>query len=103
MSSPYLALPLGSLPGDRDRSTAREHDRFLSSGLVSDGVRRVVLESWQRSRASGVDADGVLPPVDLTDGELEDYRAAHPLAAVMPVIRRLLVDDAVDCDLLVAV
>ena len=63
MSSPYLALPLGTAAGDRDRSTARDHDRFLSSGLVSDGVRRVVLESWQRSRASGVDADGVLPPV----------------------------------------
>lgn len=103
MSSPYLALPLGTAAGERDRSTARDHDRFLSSGLVSDGVRRVVLESWQRSRASGVDADGVLPPVELTDEELDDYRNAHPLAAVMPVIRRLLVDDAVDCDLLVAV
>jgi transcriptional regulator of acetoin/glycerol metabolism len=103
MSSPYLALPLGAQPGDRDRRTARDHDRFLSSGLVSDGVRRVVLESWQRSRASGVNADAVLPPVELTDDELEDYRDAHPLAPVMPVIRRLLVDDAVDCDLLVAV
>jgi len=103
MSSPYLALPLGTRAKERSRSVARAHEGFVAHGLVSDGVRRVVLESWQRSRASGVDPDGVLPPVDLTDDELETYRDAHPLASVMPVVRRLLVEDAVDCDLLVAV
>ena len=103
MSSPYLALPLGTRAKERSRSVARAHEGFVAHGMVSEGVRRVVLESWQRSRASGVDPDGVLPPVDLTDDELGAYREAHPLASVMPVIRRLLVEDAVDCDLLVAV
>ena len=37
------------------------------------------------------------------DAALPDYRAAHPLAAVMPVIRRLLIDPATDSGLLVAV
>ena len=103
MSSPYLALPFGTQPGDRDRSVARDHEGFVTGGRVSDGVRRVVLESWQRSLHSGVDPDSVLPPVELTDDELESYRSAHPLAAIMPVVRRLLVDDAIDFDLLVAV
>ena len=103
MSSPYLALPHGTRAKERSRSVARAHEGFVSHGRVSEAVRRVVIESWQRSRASGVDPDGVLPPVDLTDDELETYRSAHPLASVMPVVRRLLVEDAVDCDLLVAV
>jgi transcriptional regulator of acetoin/glycerol metabolism len=103
MSSPYLALPLGSQPQDLSRSVARAHAGFVTSGLVSGAVRKVVQDSWRRSRATGVDPDSVLPPVDLEGEALEDYRDAHPLAAVMPVIRRLLVDDAVDCDLLVAV
>jgi hypothetical protein len=36
----------------------------------------------------------VLPTVDLLDAEREDYRLAHPLAGVMPLSRRLLIDDA---------
>jgi hypothetical protein len=87
MSSPYLALPLGTEAKQRSRSVARAHEGFVAHGRVSEAVRRVVLESWQRSRASGVDPDGVLPPVDLTDDELEAYRDAHQLASVMPVIR----------------
>lgn len=66
-------------------------------------MRDVVLDSWRRSQQSGVDPDGSLPPVDLVDDELDDYRAAHPLASIVPVVRRLLVDDAVECDLLVAI
>jgi hypothetical protein len=63
----------------------------------------VVAESWNRSRANGIDPDGSLPPVDLLDDELDEYRNSHPLAAIMPVVRRLLVEDADDCDLLVAI
>ena len=68
-----------------------------------DAVRSVVLDSWRRSLGSGVDPDGVLPPVDLLDDDLLAYRAAHPLAPVMPVIRRLLVEDAEVDQMIVAV
>jgi transcriptional regulator of acetoin/glycerol metabolism len=37
------------------------------------------------------------------DDALEVWRQSHPLASVMPVIRRLLVEDASDAGLLVAV
>ena len=36
------------------------------------------------------DPDGAPPPVDLLDDDLEAHRAGHPLAPVLPVIRRLL-------------
>ncbi|MDP9467556.1 MAG: GAF domain-containing protein, partial [Chloroflexota bacterium] len=42
-------------------------------------------------------------PVELVDDELERWRSSHPLAPVLPVIRRLLVDDAIEAGLLVGV
>ena len=69
---------------------------------IARRVRPVVLDSWSRCLGSGVDPDGSTPPVELVDDDLLAYRAAHPLAAVMPVIRRLLVQDAVDDRMIVA-
>src|SRR4051794_6594455 len=66
-------------------------------------VRSVIRESWRRSLGSGVDPDGVAPPVELLDDDLIAYREAHPLASVMPVIRRLLVQDAEADRMIVAV
>jgi hypothetical protein len=66
-------------------------------------VRSVVWDSWRRSLGSGVDPDGAPVPVDLLDDDLLAYRAAHPLATVMPVIRRLLVADAEVDQMIVAV
>ena len=66
-------------------------------------MRLVVRDSWRRSLGSGVDPDGGAPPVDLLDDDLLAYREAHPLAPVMPVIRRLLVEDAEDDRMIVAV
>ncbi len=103
MPSPWLALPAGSDPAALARAVADAHDDFVATGTSRWRVRDVVFDSWRRSKDSGVDPDRSLPPVDLLDDALEAYRAAHPLADVMPVIRRLLVDDAVDSDLLVAV
>ncbi|MGE3813140.1 MAG: GAF domain-containing protein [Candidatus Nanopelagicales bacterium] len=102
MTNPWVALPSGSDARDAARSLARAHSGFLI-GDVPGGVRDVVLDSWRRSRAVGLDPDSALAPVDLLDDDLAAYRDAHPLSAVMPVVRRLLVDDAVDTDLLVAV
>ena len=66
-------------------------------------MRDVVRASWRRSLGSGVDPDGGAPPVELLDDDLIAYREAHPLATVMPVIRRLLVEDAEDDKMIVAV
>jgi hypothetical protein len=80
------------------------HERLVTGSDLPDGaVRTVVRDSWRRSLGSGVDPDGTAPPVDLLDDDLLAYRAAHPLAVVMPVIRRLLVEDAEADQMIVAV
>lgn len=82
------------------------YERFVAgevddSFLASAPVRPVVVKSWQRSLATGVDPDR---PVGPTPGvELERLRAAHPLAPALPVIRRLLVEDAIGSGVVVAV
>ncbi|MFE1646238.1 transcriptional regulator [Microbacterium sp. P01] len=52
-------------------------------------IRSLVRDSWRRSRASMVGAEGA-PPLDLNARDLEDYRRAHPLAGVMDMVRALL-------------
>ena len=102
--NPWLALPDGRAGPAHTRLLRAAHERLVTgAGPVDDAVRSVVGDSWRRSLGSGVDPDGRPPPVDLVDDELTAYREAHPLAAVLPVIRRLLVADAVDDRMIVAV
>jgi len=101
-SGPFLALPSGSTPRSQRGQLERAYDDFISTGSVAT-LRPVVADSWRLSRASGVSPDGVLPVVDMLDAELEAYRSAHPLAAVMPLNRRLLIEEAEDAGAIVVV
>lgn len=102
--NPWLALPAGRPGPEHVRRLRAAHERLVSgTDLADDAVRLVVRESWRRSLGCGVDPDGGAPPVELLDADLIAYREAHPLAAVMPVIRRLLVEDAEDDKMIVAV
>lgn len=88
----------------RDPRTVRAaYERFLGTGEPPGGIDPVVADSWRRSLRSGVDPDTPHPQVALADAELAGYRAAHPLAVVMPVVRELVVDGAADDGLVVAV
>ncbi|NKX53389.1 GAF domain-containing protein [Arthrobacter mobilis] len=82
-------------------------DRFRPPGPGAPdglrGLRAVVRDSWQRSLRALGSPGAAAAPVALGGGELEDYRRRHPLAGLMPVIRRLLVLPARDTGLLVAV
>ncbi|SEP00326.1 GAF domain-containing protein [Trujillonella endophytica] len=103
-ASPWLALPEGRPDPALARRLRAAHEALVTSSAGPPRqVRSVVWESWRRSLGNGVDPDGVAPPVDLLDDDLEAYRAAHPLAPVLPVIRRLLVEDAEDDRMIVAV
>ncbi|SDY49628.1 GAF domain-containing protein [Herbiconiux ginsengi] len=82
MTSPWLAHP-------GDRAPARP--------------RRVVHESWERARRRELDPEHLLPLLEVAEDSLADFRLAHPLAPVLPVIRKLLVRDAEGSGLLVAV
>ena len=83
MTSPWLAESSNDAPGT---------------------VRAVVRDSWTRSEASALDPDRLLSPLSLESQDLSEYRDGHPLARVMPVIRKLLVRDADnDSGMLIAV
>nr|BFE76399.1 GAF domain-containing protein [Actinoplanes digitatis] len=89
MSNPWLALTLGDDPTEHISQVGRAHERFLTGEQAVTQVRPVVADSWRRSAGALVSPDGTAP-IDLSDGELEAYRAAHPLARVLPIFRDLL-------------
>lgn len=66
--------------------------------------RRLVVESWERGRKLDLNPEKLLSPLVFGQAELADYRESHPLASVMPVIQKLLVQDADnDSGMLVAI
>jgi hypothetical protein len=81
----------------------REHARFLETGTAAAQVRGVVADSWLRSAAAGVDPDAQLAPLTLASDQLQDYRAAHPLSRVFPLLYDVLGRAAEDCDCVMAV
>jgi transcriptional regulator of acetoin/glycerol metabolism len=97
------AVPRGADPAQLARDLDGARDAFVSTGATGPAVRRLVADSWLRSLASGVDPVGTLARIRIEEAALAEIRAAHPLTLVMPVIRRLLVEDAADAGLLVAV
>ncbi|MBB2989952.1 hypothetical protein FHR72_001415 [Mycolicibacterium iranicum] len=70
--------------------------------LVNMPLPDVIAESWRRSLGRGVDPDRQ-GPRSATDTVLESLRRDNPLTLAMPMIRRLLVDHAVDSGCMVAV
>lgn len=67
------------------------------------GLRPVVRESWVRSLSFLRGTAGAAARSGWSDPQLAEYRRSHPLASVMPVFDRLLVQPARDTGLLVAV
>jgi hypothetical protein len=84
------------------------HELFVAGDvdatyLDSTPLRRVVAESWQRSLAKGVDPDRGGVRSSALAQSVARMRAAHPLASALPVIRRLLVEDATSSGVMVAI
>ncbi|MFJ5773855.1 GAF domain-containing protein [Streptomyces sp. NPDC093094] len=102
MTDPWVALEPGADPDEHARMLRRAHETFTRAGTVPRPVRSVVADSWRRSARAGVGPDGTAS-VELTDGELGAYRAEHPLARVMPLVRELMGTFAVDGEHLLAV
>ncbi|WP_227997142.1 GAF domain-containing protein [Nocardia australiensis] len=66
-------------------------------------LRPLVLESWLRSVRGGIDPMDVLDGRGLRGADLQRYRDAHPIAALMPLIDKLLVQDTARTGLIVVV
>lgn len=102
MSNPWLALDRGADPVERISQVGRAHELFVTGQRRVHQVRSVVADSWRRSAGALVSPDSTAP-IELSDGALEAYRAAHPLARVLPIFRDLLGGLADDGDHLMAV
>ena len=87
--------PRPGVPGDDAAAHARQlaetFDAVLGSSPVRRAPRPLVSASWARSVAARVDPERRTPPVVHAPDELRDIRSAHPLNAVMPLLRHSLV------------
>ncbi|MFG3408314.1 GAF domain-containing protein [Streptomyces sp. NPDC048142] len=102
MTDPWVALAADTDPGERSGELRRAHEVFTTAGRLEQPVRAVVGASWRRSARARVSPDDA-PAVELGPDELGPYRAAHPLARAMPVIRELMGAYATDGEHLLAV
>jgi hypothetical protein len=92
------------MPGaDAVRTVHHAHDLFLTSGRIGSAVRDIVADSWRYSVDAGVDADDVAVPVLVQGADLDDYREAHPLSQVFPLLYDVLGRAAEECDSVMAV
>ena len=108
MSSPWIVTPADSPLATFSRQErlheAAIGDRTdLGAGVLRAGVRRLVRESWQRSLSLRLDPLTAQAAPTLSLEELNRLRSGHPLAAVLPLVNRLLVRHAADVGLIVAV
>jgi hypothetical protein len=81
----------------------RAHEQFLQSGQVGSTVRALVAESWRISAAAGVDVDRADAPVLAHGAVLQEYRDAHPLSQVFPLLYDVLGRAAEECDSVMAI
>lgn len=93
----------------RQKHASTGHEQLDSRGLLFPEARQlpglspVIQESWRRSARLRANPDNPQAPLAMDGEELEDYRRQHPLAAIMPVIHKLLVLPSHDSGMLVAV
>ncbi|MGW6423160.1 GAF domain-containing protein [Nocardia sp. NPDC055053] len=104
---PRQAAETGAQLGALEAYAAQAHG-FLSAGgeqltQLAGLLRPLVLESWLRSVRGGIDPADVLDGRGLRGADLARYRDAHPIAALMPLIDKLLVQDAARAGLIVTV
>lgn len=84
----------------------RAYEDFLSGiAPADDSVRSLVRDSWARSVSRGVNPGEAVPDDDtaaMSAAEFAEYRAAHPITAVRPLVQSLMLDDIADTGVVVA-
>lgn len=92
--------------GSRHRDVLETAAATLTRGIDTAraaGIRPLVHESWMRAIDSAVDPDSLPGAIDLTESDVREYRASHPLALALPVIHRLLIRHTFDAGLIIAI
>lgn len=115
MTREWQALHRGESPRERRLTLERAHERFVADDeLMHDaelrgffasesGLRSVVLDSWMRARLETVNPNATPGSAALTSDELYELQRIHPIARVMHVVNRLLLDEATESGFIVAV
>lgn len=110
MTNPiHPAAPGGSTVQLRQHFASAAHEQLDTRNLVFPeahrlpGLSSLVRESWRRSARLHANPDHPEAPLAMDGEELQRYRRQHPLAAIMPVIHKLLVQPGYDSGMLVAV
>lgn len=115
MASEWRALRSGESARERRRRLAQAHEAFVAGAVPADDpaslerfaaqaeLRPVVVESWLRSQRRTIDPFRAPEQPALSDDELVELRRIHPIARVLPVVQRLLFEEAGDSGLIVAV
>jgi len=115
VASEWRALRVGESARERRRQLERAHEHFTTDAQIADdparlahfamlaGIRPLVVESWLRSQRHPIDLDR--PPTSpvLDEAALEEERTKHPISRVLPIVQRLLIDDAADSGFIVAI
>ncbi|MHA7143493.1 GAF domain-containing protein [Arthrobacter sp. TmT3-37] len=102
--SPSRSISSAELPADVvQRNAVAAHEALGRGAGVEDNLRGIVHDSWLRSLTFLPNPATAGARLFCSEEELEAYRQAHPLAAVMPVLDRLLVRPSLDAGMLVAV
>lgn len=108
--SDWRALRAGESVSERRALLERAHEAFISDGGEDSALLRrfgqlrpVVLASWLRSVGHTIDPDLAPQRPALSIDEIAQVRAAHPIGRVLPVVQRLLVQEASDSGFIVAV
>ncbi|MEC5199008.1 transcriptional regulator of acetoin/glycerol metabolism [Arthrobacter sp. PL16] len=102
--SPSRSIAPPDLSSDVLQRRAFAAHEALGQGESVDGnLRGIVQDSWLRSLTFFPNPSSAHASLYCSEEELEAYRQGHPLAAIMPVIDRLLVQPSLDSGMLVAV
>lgn len=108
-NSVHPAAPGGYTAELRQKYARSGHEQLDSRGVLFPeprqlpGLSPIIQESWRRSARLRANPDNPEAPLAMDREELEEYRRQHPLAAIMPVIHKLLVLPSHDSGMLVAV
>jgi hypothetical protein len=87
VNSSWTAVDLAADRVAWARLLRRAHEVALSGRGTPPVLREVIVRSWERSAAAGVDPDRPAPLVLDAEQTATRLAAAHPLAAVVPIVR----------------
>src|SRR4051812_891003 len=94
MPSPCLAVEAGTDLLARARQIQRSWDRLLGEGALGPelppqataGMRPMIVESWRRVLATGLDPTDLLPSIEADPSETRERWLEHPLGSLRHVL-----------------